>query len=302
MSDNILITGMSGLIGSVARERLEPRARLTALNRSDVPGVTTIRADLADLDAIRPAFEGRDTVVHLAAKAGDRHPWEALRDTNVIGTRNVLETARLAGCRRVVFASSGATVAGWEREEPYRAIVEGRYDDVPEDWVRIRHDMATRPNGPYASTKVWGEALGRHYADAFGLSVISLRIGFVNAEDRPTNARLRSVWCSQRDIVDAIELCVDADDSVRYDIVFVQSDNRWGYRDLSHTRDVIGFEPRDSADDSLELTVGKLRRAVPFTGSAPIEPGAPGADPGRRTLRGGSGLRGPAWVRLRSRG
>ena len=248
MGDDILITGMSGLIGSAARKRLESRARLTALNRSDVPGVTTVRADLSDLDSIRPAFEGRDTVVHLAAKAGDRHSWEALRDTNVIGTRNVLEAARLAGCRRVVFASSGATVAGWEREEPYRAIVEGRYDDVPENWVRIRHDMATRPNGPYASTKVWGEALARHYADAFDLSVISLRIGFVNAEDRPTGARIRSVWCSQRDIVDAIELSVDADDSVRYDIVFVQSDNRWGYRDLSHTRDVIGFEPQDSAD------------------------------------------------------
>ena len=228
MSDNILITGMSGLIGSAARERFEPRSRLTALNRSDVPGVMTVRAELSDLDAIRPAFEGRDTVIHLAAKAGDRHTWEDLRDTNVAGTRNVLEAARLAGCRRVVFASSGATVAGWEREEPYRAIVEGRYDDVPEDWVRICHDMATRPNGPYASTKVWGEAIARHYSDAFELSVISLRIGFVNAEDRPTNARIRSVWCSQRDIVNAIELSVDADESVRYDIVFVQSDNRWG--------------------------------------------------------------------------
>ena len=66
-----------------------------------------------------------DTVIHLAARAGDGFTWEELRDTNVIGTRNVLEAARLAGCKRVVFASSGATVAGWEREEPYRALVEG---------------------------------------------------------------------------------------------------------------------------------------------------------------------------------
>jgi len=243
----ILITGMSGLIGTATRGRLEPRARLTALNRSDVPGVTTVCADLSDLDAIRPAFEGQDTVIHLAGKAGDNYSWEELRDTNVIGTRNVLEAARLAGCRRVVFASSGATVAGWEREEPYRAMVEGRYDDVPADWVRIRHDMATRPNGPYASTKVWGEALARHYSDSFDLSVIALRIGFVNPEDRPTNARIHSVWCSQRDIVNAIELAVDADDSIRYDIFFVNSDNRWSYRDLSHAREVLGFSPRDAA-------------------------------------------------------
>ena len=200
LNPNILITGMSGLIGTAVRRRLEPRTRLTALNRGDVPGVATVRADLSDLEAIRPAFEGQDTVVHLAAKAGDRYTWEELRDTNVIGTRNVLEAARLAGCKRVVFASSGATVAGWEREEPYRAIVEGCYRDVPADWVRIRHDMATRPKGPYASTKIWGEALGRHYADNFDLSVIALRIGLVNAQDRPKRcaAVLRLVQPARR--------------------------------------------------------------------------------------------------------
>ena len=249
MTQDILITGMSGLIGTATRRRLEPRARLTALNRGDVPGVETVRAELSDLDAIRPAFEGRDTVVHLAGKAGDQYSWEELRDTNIIGTRNVLEAARLAGCKRVVFASSGAAVAGWEREEPYRAMVEGRYHDVPDDWVRIRHDMATRPGGPYASTKVWGESLARYYSDTFDMSVIALRIGFVNAEDRPTSARIHSVWCSQRDIVDAIELAVDANDSVRYDIFFINSDNKWNYRDLSHAREVLGFAPRDGAGD-----------------------------------------------------
>ena len=252
MSQNILITGMSGLIGGAARERLEPRARLTALNRSDVPGVATVRADLCDLDAIRPAFEGQETVIHLAAKAGDGHTWEELRDTNVIGTRNVLEAARLAGCRRVVFASSGAAIAGWEREEPYRALVDGRYDDVPPDWIRIRHDMATRPNGPYASSKIWGEALARYYADSFDLSVIALRIGFVNAEDRPVDARAFSVWCSQRDVVNAIERAVDLEESILYDIFFVMSDNKWGYRDLSHAREVLGFSPQDAAEDRRE--------------------------------------------------
>ena len=252
VNQGILITGMSGLIGSAVRKRLEPRARLAALNRRDVPGIATVRADLADLDAIRPAFEGRDTVIHLAAKAGNRYSWDELRDTNIIGTRNVLEAARLAGCKRVVFASSGATVAGWEREEPYRALVEGRYGDVPARWVLIRHDMATRPRGPYASTKIWGEALARCYADSFGLSVIALRIGFVNAEDRPVDARTFSVWCSQRDVVNAIERAVDLDQSIRYDIFFVQSDNKWGYRDLSHTRAVLGFSPQDAAEDHRE--------------------------------------------------
>ena len=139
MTHNIVITGMSGLIGSAARKRLKPRARLTALNRSDVPGVTTVRADLSNLDAIRPAFEGRDTVIHLAAKSGDRYSWEEFRDTNLVGTRNVLEAARLAGCKRVVFASSGATVAGLgargavprARRRPLRRRARGLGADSP---------------------------------------------------------------------------------------------------------------------------------------------------------------------------
>ena len=230
------------------RARLEPRARLAALNRSDVPGVDTVRADLSDLDAIRPAFEGRDTVIHLAAKANNRYSWEELRDTNVIGTRNVLEAARLAGCKRVVFASSGATVAGWEREEPYRALVEGRYDDVPADWLRIRHDMATRSNGLYGSTKIWGEALGRHFADAYGLSVLCVRIGMVRKEDRPQQPRDYSIYLSHRDVVQILTQCIEAPDDLRYDVFMATSNNKWGYRDLEHARRVLGYAPQDSAD------------------------------------------------------
>ena len=65
----VLVTGMSGLIGGLVRERLEGKYMLSALNRRPVPGVECHQADIADLDAIRPAFEGIDVVVHLAAMA-----------------------------------------------------------------------------------------------------------------------------------------------------------------------------------------------------------------------------------------
>ena len=246
---NILITGMSGLIGGVTRQRLSPRAALSALNRSGVDGVPTTRADLADYDAIRPAFDGQDVVVHLAAKAGENFTWDELLQTNIVGTRNVLAAAHDAGCKRVVFASSGATVSGWELVEPYKSIVEARYDDAPAEWPMIRHDMATRPTGVYGSTKVWGEAIARHVADTSPLSVICLRIGYVNAADRPSRPRDFAVWCSQRDIAEAIAGCVDAPDDVHFDIVFATSRNKWGYRDLTHAAEVIGFEPQDAAED-----------------------------------------------------
>ena len=54
MADSILITGMSGRIGGVARARFEGKASLRALNRRAVDGVETVRADLADYEAIRP--------------------------------------------------------------------------------------------------------------------------------------------------------------------------------------------------------------------------------------------------------
>ena len=246
---NILVTGMSGLIGGLVRARLGADAELAALNRQAVEGIPTTRADLADYDAIRPAFDGQDVVVHLAAKAGERFTWDELLQTNVAGTRNVLQAAADAGCRRVIFASSGATVAGWERVEPYRSLAEGRYDDAPTEWTLIRHDMATRPRGVYGATKVWGEAVCRHFADTTPLSVICIRIGFVNAADKPSRPRDYAVWCSQRDIAQAIACSVSAPAELKYDVFFANSRNRWGYRDLTHADEAVGFVPQDSAED-----------------------------------------------------
>ena len=68
-------------------------------------------------------------------------------------------------------------------------------------------------------------------------------------EDRPISVRDFAVWCSQRDVVRLLELCITAPATVRFDVFFVVSDNRWGYRDLEHARAVLGFEPRDRAED-----------------------------------------------------
>lgn len=243
----VLVTGLSGLIGGVLRKHVEGTYALRALNRRAVPGVDCHRADLADLAAIRPAFVGVDTVVHLAAAAGDNNaPADILR-SNVTGAYNVFEAARLAGVARVIFASSGATVAGWEREAPLKHVVAGDYDKLG-DWARLTHESPLRPGGLYGVSKIWGEALGRHYSDAYGMSVICLRIGRVKEEDRPTGPRERSVWCSQRDVVRMIVACIEAPVTLRFDTFFVVSDNRWSYRDLDHARAVLGWTPLDSAD------------------------------------------------------
>jgi len=244
----VLVTGMSGLIGGALRRHLDPAAyALRSLSRRPVDGVPSHRADIADLEAIQPAFAGVDAVVHLAAEVGNP-PFEAVLRTNVVGTYNVFEAARRAGVSRVIFASSGAVISGWERAEPYLALAEGRYDGL-RDWPMITRETPLRPSGLYGVSKAWGEALGRQYADAHGLSVLCVRIGRVRAEDRPIHAREFAVWCSQRDIARMIERCLAAPPTVRFDIFFATSRNRWGYRDLDHARTVVGFEPADAAED-----------------------------------------------------
>jgi len=166
----------------------------------------------------------------------------------VVGTYNVFEAARRAGVSRVVYASSGATVSAWERDPPYSALVAGLYDQAG-TWKAMTHETPPRPSGLYGASKIWGEAIARHYADAYGLSAICVRIGRVRAEDRPTSAREFSVFCSQRDVVRMLELCIAAPAALKFDIFYAVSDNRWGYRDLEHARTVLGFEPRDRAED-----------------------------------------------------
>lgn len=244
----ILVTGMSGVIGGAVRKRLDSHHELTALNRSAVAGVRCFQADIADLTAIQPAFQGQDVVVHLAAdtKAGDG--WGNILDSIILGSYNVYEASRVAGVRRVIYASSGAVVLNYEKEEPYKALVEGRYEQAPPSWLMLTEESSLRPANIYGCAKVWGEALGRHYSDLHGLSVIILRIGVVNHEDRPRTPRDFAAWCSQRDVAQMVEKCIEAPDELHYDVFYAVSNNKWRFRDVDHAKEVLGYEPLDNAE------------------------------------------------------
>jgi nucleoside-diphosphate-sugar epimerase len=244
----ILVTGMSGLIGGLAGRKLAEKHEVRALNRRAVDGVETFQADITDLEAIRPAFEGVDTVVHMAAYLGDSNATQQI-SINVWGTYNVFEAAREAGVRRVVFASSGATVHGYEQDEPYLAMVEARYADIPEPQPLITHLSPIRPNDLYGCAKAWGEALGRCYSEVHGMSVLCIRLGRVVSEDRPRDARHAACYLSHRDAAQMVERCVEAPEDVRFDIFYAVSDNQARFRDISHAREVIGYVPQDGIDD-----------------------------------------------------
>ena len=111
----VLVTGAEGTIGTAVREHLADRYELTSLTLTPQEFPSHV-ADIADLDAILPAFENVDAVVHLAASAALETPWDDVLHNNIVGTYNVFEAARQAGVSRVVFASSNHVVGMYEMD------------------------------------------------------------------------------------------------------------------------------------------------------------------------------------------
>jgi nucleoside-diphosphate-sugar epimerase len=244
----ILVTGMSGLIGGLAGRALATKYQVRALNRRQVEGVETFEADISDFESILPAFNGIDTVVHMAAFVTGEEFQQQLA-INVLGTYNVFEAARQAGVRRFVFGSSGAVVEAYEREEPFRAMVQARYRDIPPSRPLITHLSPVRPLTLYGCAKIWGEALGRYYSEVHNMSVLCIRLGRVVKEDRPVNARHAAVYLSHRDVVQMVERCVDAPRDLKFDIFYGVSNNKARFRDIDHAKNVIGYVPRDGIQD-----------------------------------------------------
>jgi len=114
-----LVSGASGFVGAaVARALLETGAQVRVLvrehsTRRNLAGlaVEPVLGDLADVAALERALTGCEALFHVAA---DYRLWtpdpQALYRSNVDGTRNIVEAARRAGIKRIVYTSSVATI------------------------------------------------------------------------------------------------------------------------------------------------------------------------------------------------
>jgi nucleoside-diphosphate-sugar epimerase len=267
MAKKVMVTGVYGLIAGAVFERLHEQPdkyevyglarrrvssdRVAAARVVQVPDERFFLADMADLDAVCKAFEGMDTVVHMAANPDPGASWEAILQSNMIGGYNAFEACRQLGVRRIVYASSIMTSWGNQLDEPYLAIKEGRFEDVPDGFRIIKHTDPVRPTEPYSASKVWGEALARTYSDVHGLSCLCLRIGWVNAEDKPTGLEDGAFWCSQRDIVELVALSIEAPVEMKFDIFYGLSQCQYRWADIDHARNVLGYAPQDRAEDRL---------------------------------------------------
>ncbi|HET9932241.1 MAG TPA: NAD(P)-dependent oxidoreductase [Polyangiaceae bacterium] len=232
----ILVTGASGAVGfAVARALRQRGHQVRGFDREParVEGAHTT-ADLRDFESLSQAVSGVDLVVHCAA-VPDRQDFPTeLVPTNIVGTHLVFEAARLAKVSRVIYASSIRVVGGL-------------------DWGSgtIGVGAGLVPGDHYGVSKATGELLARMYAERFGLSVLSARLGWFvrnlgEAELFETVRYARRIYLSHRDAEAFFVRAAEASWS-GYSAVFVTSrnDGDSGF-DLEPVRNLLDFEPADT--------------------------------------------------------
>jgi len=165
-----LITGGAGFIGSHLVHFLLARGQSVSVfdnlssgninNISDcLANIELIKGDICDFKAVRKACNGAEYVLHHASLVSVPESMAKPVETvqiNVGGTANVLQAAKEAGVRRLIFASSSA-VYGNSPNMPYR------------------EDAALDCQSPYALTKQMGTELCQEYTRLFGLETVILR-------------------------------------------------------------------------------------------------------------------------------
>lgn len=251
----VLLLGAAGGIGSAIRSGLAGRyalMRLADIAPLDPPGAgeETVKVDLLDLEGLAAAMAGIDCVVHMAGVPvePETDPWATVLPANIIGVHNLFEAARISGVTRVLFASSHHAAGFHRRDTP-----------TPQTLV-------PRPDSYYGVSKVFGEAMGRMYADKFGLQVLSLRIGAYR--ERPGDLRQLAVWVSPRDMVELVRCGIEAPD-FGYATVYGVSANTRSFWDNSSVG-FLGYQPRDNAEawagEVLASRPSEDLAAAPFQG------------------------------------
>jgi nucleoside-diphosphate-sugar epimerase len=240
------ITGAEGHIGTTLREGLATEFKVSAFTLGPQPWESTV-ADLSVETDVHGIFDGLDAVIHLAADPSPAGSWDSMLKNNISATFSVLEECRLAGVRKVVFASTnhtqhGDTMGGAPEILDMSKRLMLRLNDPP------------NPTSLYGVSKLTGEQLGRYFATHHGIQFVALRIGATDRSDTPATAAgtraaeyVRAMFLSKRDLVQAFTLAlnVEADFMLAYAI----SNNDSRIFDTRETQEKLGFSPVDDSED-----------------------------------------------------
>ena len=153
----VLVTGATGFLGKyVVEELVEHGYQVRAFGRNRAIGqslvnasVTFIQGDLTNQEDLTKACQEMDMVVHAGALSTVWGPWEDFYQTNVLGTKYVLEACREANIERLVYVSSPSIYA------------------APRDQLGIKESDAPQENrlNNYIRSKLASEKLFKDYPD-----------------------------------------------------------------------------------------------------------------------------------------
>ena len=204
----VLITGITGMVGSHLAEfllektdwdvwgmcrwrspldNLEPL--IDRINRKD--RIRLVYGDLRDtlsMDHVVKA-SAPDYVFHLAAQSYPRTSFEApldTLDTNIQGTARVLEALRIHAPKAVIHVCASSEVFG----------------RVSKDKLPINEECTFHPASPYAISKVGTDLIGRYYAEAFNMTVMTTRM-FTHTGPRRGDVFAESTFAKQIALIEA---------------------------------------------------------------------------------------------------
>ena len=239
----VLITGGNGKMGRCIAEGLrEAGHEVFSTSRTANEELGVKHMDVRDFESCVKAMRGIDTVIHMAFYMKNDSFKEEIVPTNIVGTWNVYEAARLNGVGRVIFGSSNHAVGFYKQED------------------ELRDDIMHRADSPYGLAKSFCELCGRYYSDRYGISVINVRIGTFSHTGLPYSLRRTKTWLSPDDTKQLFRRCVEADEKHKFLTIYGVSDNDNNYFDISGLKELIGYEPKDNGADHMEaaLAVNRL--------------------------------------------
>ncbi len=238
MRERILITGPGGRVGTQIVPLLREHFALRLFDSQPLAAKgddETIVGDIRDFDALRQACAGVQAMVHLAAISDEADFHSKLLPINLGGVYNAFEAARQMGLKKVVFASTGQTILNYGKE------------------THVTTEMPARPSTVYACTKLFGEALARHYSEAHGMAMICIRLCYFRAYDDPLlripGHEVQYDWCSPRDFTQLLVKSIRSD--LRFGVFLGISNNAKGHWDISNAREQLGYAPEDNAAEFL---------------------------------------------------
>lgn len=245
----VLITGAAGTMGRKLSAHLSGKCELKRIDRDSRGDSSITVADLSIWGDWHLQFRGVDTVFHFAADPEAYKPWTDLIAPNVDALIHTYQAAILGGVKRVVFASSNHVMGGYQDDSG----VSLSSDTPPKPGLRYQIDGVPRSSAAYAAAKLFGERLGKCYAESHGLESIAVRVGWIwrGGENVPANLPpgrgewFRLMWFSDRDYLQFMDRCLEAELPEKFVIVNGMSNNSGMPWDLLPAERILGYKPQD---------------------------------------------------------